>query len=176
MNNYVIIEKTGEGAYGAVYKAKCKATNKIVAKKRSGSNGDEGMLATTIREVALLQKLKHENMNRTFDDAVVKKYLGHTVAAILLCHQRRVLHHDLKPANVLVDGNGDLKVTDFGLSRAFTPTRAHFPSQSGHPLVPCTGDALGCQSLLDTGGCVEYRVHLFRASDRQNSATWGFGD
>ncbi|KAH8019731.1 hypothetical protein HPB51_021090 [Rhipicephalus microplus] len=113
------------------------------------------MPATTIREVALLRELKHENIvrllevlippskavhlvfeymamdlralfdphgkNRTFDDAVVKKYLRQTVAAIILCHQRRVLHRGLKPANMLVDGNGNLKFTDIGLFRSFTP-------------------------------------------------------
>ncbi|KAH8019733.1 hypothetical protein HPB51_021092 [Rhipicephalus microplus] len=49
MNDYVIIEKTGEGAYGAVYKAKYKATKKIVAIKKSWvEDGDEGIPVTTI--------------------------------------------------------------------------------------------------------------------------------
>ncbi|KAH8019732.1 hypothetical protein HPB51_021091 [Rhipicephalus microplus] len=69
--------------------------------------------------------------NRTFDDAVVKKYLGQIVAAILFCHQRRVLHRDLKPAKVLFDGNGNLKVTDFSLSRAFTPPVGIFTHKEG---------------------------------------------
>ncbi|KAL3183146.1 hypothetical protein MRX96_006916 [Rhipicephalus microplus] len=121
MNNYVIIEKIGEGAYGAMYKAKCKATNKIVAiKKIQVQDGDEGIPATTIREAVhlvfeymtmdLRALLDSHAMNRTFDDAGVKKYLGQIVGAILFCHQRRVLHHDLNPANVLVDRNGNLKV------------------------------------------------------------------
>ncbi|KAH8021521.1 hypothetical protein HPB51_015917 [Rhipicephalus microplus] len=34
MKNYILMEKIGEGTYGVVYKAKCKATNKIVAIKK----------------------------------------------------------------------------------------------------------------------------------------------
>lgn len=32
-------------------------------------------------------------------------------------HSQNVAHHDLKPANILIDSNGRLKLTDFGLSQ-----------------------------------------------------------
>lgn len=44
--------------------------------------------------------------------------LGRPIAdALCHAHQHDVIHRDLKPENILVGRNGDLKLTDFGISR-----------------------------------------------------------
>ncbi|KAK4764546.1 hypothetical protein SAY86_025636 [Trapa natans] len=50
---------------------------------------------------------------------VARMYFQQLISAIDFCHSRGVYHRDLKPENLLLDEDGNLKVTDFGLS-AFT--------------------------------------------------------
>ncbi|XP_031404111.1 CBL-interacting serine/threonine-protein kinase 23-like isoform X2 [Punica granatum] len=45
-----------------------------------------------------------------------RKYFQQLINAVDYCHSRGVFHRDLKPENLLLDANGFLKVSDFGLS------------------------------------------------------------
>ena len=55
------------------------------------------------------------------DPALVKSYTYQLVKGIEYCHNRGVMHRDLKPQNLLVSNCGQLKIADFGLARAFVP-------------------------------------------------------
>lgn len=44
-------------------------------------------------------------------------YMGEMVLAIETVHKLNYIHRDLKPDNVLLDANGHIKLTDFGLSK-----------------------------------------------------------
>lgn len=57
---------------------------------------------------------------------VLQSYLYQILQAILFCHQRRVIHRDLKPQNLLIDSRGIIKLADFGLARALcVPVRVY---------------------------------------------------
>ncbi|VUC38013.1 unnamed protein product [Clonostachys rosea] len=59
-------------------------------------------------------------------EGVVRKFMWQLCQGIKYCHSHRVLHRDLKPQNLLIDKEGNLKLADFGLARAFgVPLRTY---------------------------------------------------
>lgn len=57
---------------------------------------------------------------------MLQSYLYQILQAMLFCHQRRVIHRDLKPQNLLIDSKGTIKLADFGLARALCiPVRVY---------------------------------------------------
>ena len=44
------------------------------------------------------------------------------VSAIELAHQNRIIHRDIKPQNILIDREGNVKITDFGIAIALSET------------------------------------------------------
>ncbi|CAI9098856.1 OLC1v1035581C1 [Oldenlandia corymbosa var. corymbosa] len=113
-----------------------------------------GMMEQIKREIAVMKMVKHPNIvdlhevmaskskiyfvmelirggelfakiarGRLRED-VARNYFQQLMSAIDFCHSRGVYHRDLKPENLLLDEEGNLKVTDFGLS-AFTDHLRH---------------------------------------------------
>eukprot|EP00835_Amoeboradix_gromovi_P005596 NODE_541_length_6897_cov_0.247426.p3 type:complete len:237 gc:universal NODE_541_length_6897_cov_0.247426:4464-5174(+) len=48
----------------------------------------------------------------------IKKFSYQLLDAMAFAHSRRCIHRDLKPQNILVDDQNNIKVADFGLARA----------------------------------------------------------
>ncbi|KAL5732091.1 cAMP-dependent protein kinase [Ranunculus cassubicifolius] len=105
-----------------------------------------GLIAHIKREIAILRRVRHPNIVELYEvmatkskiyfvmeyvrggelfkkvskgrlkEELARKYFQQLISAVGFCHARGVFHRDLKPENLLLDENGDLKVTDFGLS------------------------------------------------------------
>ncbi|KAL0323506.1 UNVERIFIED_CONTAM: putative serine/threonine-protein kinase [Sesamum angustifolium] len=56
-----------------------------------------------------------------FTEPQVKCYVHQLLSGLEHCHNRYVLHRDIKGSNLLIDDEGVLKIADFGLASFFDP-------------------------------------------------------
>ncbi|KAI4344273.1 hypothetical protein L6164_011519 [Bauhinia variegata] len=105
-----------------------------------------GMMEQTKREISVMKMMKHPNIVQLHEvmaskskiyiamelvrggelfnkiakgrlrEDVARFYFQQLISAVDFCHSRGVYHRDLKPENLLLGEDGNLKVTDFGLS------------------------------------------------------------
>ncbi|XP_064967549.1 probable serine/threonine-protein kinase At1g54610 [Musa acuminata AAA Group] len=53
----------------------------------------------------------------------VKCYMRQILSGLQHCHERGILHRDIKGSNLLIDKNGVLKIADFGLANFYNPNK-----------------------------------------------------
>ncbi|KAK4422336.1 CBL-interacting serine/threonine-protein kinase [Sesamum alatum] len=68
-----------------------------------------------VRGGALFSKVARGRLK----EEAARKYFQQLISAVDFCHSRGVFHRDIKPENLLLDENGDLKISDFGLSALY---------------------------------------------------------
>uniref|UniRef100_A0A8C0N0A9 Cyclin-dependent kinase 9 n=3 Tax=Canis lupus TaxID=9612 RepID=A0A8C0N0A9_CANLF len=175
VSKYEKLAKIGQGTFGEVFKAKHRKTGKKVAlKKVLMENEKEGFPITALREIKILQLLKHENVvnlieicrtkaspyNRCkgsiylvfdfcehdlagllsnvlvkFTLSEIKKVMQMLLNGLYYIHRNKILHRDMKAANVLITRDGVLKLADFGLARAFSLAKNSQPNRYTNRVV-----------------------------------------
>src|SRR5262245_38853464 len=101
---------------------------------------------------------------------------------LFAAHSVGLLHRDFKPDNVLVGGDGRVRVTDFGLARSvITPEEAVRPGSSGpsalNAELTATGTVLGTPRYMApeqlTGPDIDARADQFSFCVALYEALWG---
>jgi serine/threonine protein kinase len=64
----------------------------------------------------------------SFFEEDAKFYLSQIVAALEYMHNKKIVHRDLKPDNLLIGADGNIKLSDFGLSEAGLIKKYNQPS------------------------------------------------
>lgn len=66
-----------------------------------------------------LLKLIQDFGNISYTAADIKSWMLMLMRAVHFCHANFILHRDIKPNNLLIAANGEIKLADFGLARSF---------------------------------------------------------
>jgi serine/threonine protein kinase len=144
--NFEILGELGRGGMGVVYRARDREAGREVAIKLLLATPSTVRLRRFEREGATAARLRHKGIvavhsagqvagqpylvcelvegARDFDEASEElplearlRLLREVIDAVAYAHSEGVIHRDLKPANVIVDAEGNPRVTDFGLAR-----------------------------------------------------------
>ena len=65
-------------------------------------------------------------------ESLARRKFWQIVGAVEFCHNRKVVHRDLKAENLLLDANMNIKIADFGFSNYFAPD-GHLTTWCGSP-------------------------------------------
>lgn len=79
-----------------------------------------------------LWSLKVDKPNQIFTAAEIAPWLQDLCSALHYAHtEADLVHRDVKPSNLIINSRGQLKITDFGLSRELQRGPAHAATHSG---------------------------------------------
>lgn len=76
---------------------------------------------------------KNISKSKIYSEKMVAEIMEKLVRAIAHCHENGVCHRDLKPDNILIDKNLEVKVIDFGLSKHLDTNIRSLKSRVGTP-------------------------------------------
>ena len=60
---------------------------------------------------------KQIKLKRKFSEDEARQYIAEVIVAIEFLHKNKIIFRDLKPENIVLDKDGHVKLTDFGLSK-----------------------------------------------------------
>jgi len=100
----------------------------------------------------------HISAQKKFSEARTRLYLAEIILALEFLHANGVIYRDLKPENVLLDNDGHVRLTDFGMAKIKLHEAQTSYSFCGTPecLAPETIKGAGYSKEVDIWSLVSY--------------------
>jgi len=174
-NKYRFVKDLGSGGFGKVFLAKEERSENLVAIKQL-KNEDKAKQDDIIYEMQMVSKFNHPNIvlykhhfvqedllyivmeycplgslrdlmrKEKITSTFVWKWMSELTETLQLVHEKEIIHHDIKPDNILFTENRTIKITDFGVANTGAGTRPYM-----------SPEALG----WETGAVKDARVDIY---------------
>lgn len=113
----------------------------------------------------------HLSQHGVFSEKEVRFYAAEVILGLEHMHNRFVVYRDLKPANILLDENGHVRISDLGLACDFSKKKPH-ASVGTHgymaPEVLSKGTAYDSSADWFSFGCMLYKLLKGHSPFRQH--------
>ena len=158
-NKYTFIKDLGSGGFGRVFLAQEKVSKRQVAIKQLLSK-NKSEQADIIHEIEIVSKFENPNIvtyyhhfyeenilflvmeycsggslrdKISLQEVTTKEAIEWTQTltnCLRVIHKKGIIHHDIKPENVLFSQNGTIKIADFGVANKNSGTRFYRSPES----------------------------------------------
>ncbi|MBF2707745.1 FHA domain-containing serine/threonine-protein kinase [Flavobacterium soyangense] len=158
-NKYSYIKDLGNGGFGKVFLAKEKVSHRFVAIKQL-LNTNKSEQEDIIHEIEIVSKFENPNIvtyyhhfyeedvlylvmefcsggtlrdkisNNKVTPAEAIEWIQSLATCLRVIHKRGIVHHDIKPDNIVFTQNGTIKIADFGVANKNIGTRSYMSPES----------------------------------------------
>lgn len=159
-NNIYQFERVlGKAGFGTVFLVREDVSDRLVAIKRL-NNQDANQQNVIVHEVQMVSRLYHPNIvtyhhnysedgllflvmeycaggsvrdalnSRKVSTSEALSWIQTLAETLEFVHGRKIIHHDIKPDNVLLTENGTVKLSDFGIANSGGGTRAYMSPEA----------------------------------------------
>uniref|UniRef100_A0A671LSI9 non-specific serine/threonine protein kinase n=1 Tax=Sinocyclocheilus anshuiensis TaxID=1608454 RepID=A0A671LSI9_9TELE len=134
IGNYRLLKTIGKGNFAKVKLARHILTGrevaiKIIDKTQLNPTSLQKLFEVIETEKTLYLVMEYASGGEVFDYLVshgrmkekeARAKFRQIVSAVYYCHQKKIVHRDLKAENLLLDADSNIKIADFGFSNEFT--------------------------------------------------------
>jgi len=158
-NKYRFVKDLGSGGFGRVFLAKEDRSENLVAIKQL-KHENKSKQEDIIYEMQMVSKFNHPNIvlykhhfvqedllyivmeycplgslrdlmhKEKITSTFVWKWMSELTQTLQLVHEKEIIHHDIKPDNILFSENRTIKITDFGVANTGNGTKSYMSPEA----------------------------------------------